>query len=408
MLLPMSYWSDRTSAHSRRSYPSLRKGQHTSDAVVIGGGLAGAAAAYALAHAGLQVMLVEQGRVAAGATAHGTGTIVPEPDTWFRWSAEMRGLRHPKAAWHETHRHAVEFATVLDKQRIHCDLELTSVLVNARTADALATIKKEHAARKAAGVATPWIGAPIAARELGTESEGAIRLHGAAVYDPVRAALGLIGAAEHHGAKVFERSRVMRTTFTRKYADVYLETGARVRTTLIFVATGEPSSLFGQLRRHVKRFDGYVVVTEPMSGPMRREVGPRKTLSLERNDSTRRVRWLAEDRVLFAGAEQKTVATTLRDKALRQRAAELMYELSVRYPIVSGIRAEWAWDVPVVTTLDGLPWIGLHRNYPFHFFSIAHGWHGDALAWFAAKAAVRHVKGEARKEDDACGFLRAL
>jgi glycine/D-amino acid oxidase-like deaminating enzyme len=61
-----------------------------------------------------------------------------------------------------------------------------------------------------------------------------------------------------------------------------------------------------------------------------------------------------------------------------------------------------------VTTPDGLPWIGPHRNYPFHFFALAFGWHGDSLAWHAARSAVRYFKGEATKDDDALSFARYL
>jgi glycine/D-amino acid oxidase-like deaminating enzyme len=59
-------------------------------------------------------------------------------------------------------------------------------------------------------------------------------------------------------------------------------------------------------------------------------------------------------------------------------------------------------------TPDGLPWIGLHRNYPFHFFALAFGWHGESLAWLAAKAAQRHLGGEERPSDDRLGFARYL
>jgi glycine/D-amino acid oxidase-like deaminating enzyme len=62
----------------------------------------------------------------------------------------------------------------------------------------------------------------------------------------------------------------------------------------------------------------------------------------------------------------------------------------------------------VVTTPDGLPWIGGHRNFPFHFFALALGWHGDALAWLAAKAALRQARGEARPTDAILGFARYL
>jgi hypothetical protein len=85
-----------------------------------------------------------------------------------------------------------------------------------------------------------------------------------------------------------------------------------------------------------------------------------------------------------------------------------MYELSVRHPVISGLRAQWGWDLPIVTAADTLPWIGPHRNYPFHFLALAFGWNADGLIWTAAKAALRFAKGEPKREDNALGFARHL
>jgi glycine/D-amino acid oxidase-like deaminating enzyme len=83
-----------------------------------------------------------------------------------------------------------------------------------------------------------------------------------------------------------------------------------------------------------------------------------------------------------------------------------MYQLSLRYPAISGLPAKWGWSLPVMSTADGLPWIGAHRNYPFHFFAMAFGWHGDAFAWHAAKAALRAMDDASTKDDAALSFLR--
>jgi len=149
-------------------------------------------------------------------------------------------------------------------------------------------------------------------------------------------------------------------------------------------------------------------VTQPLNAEMRREAGSRGYSLVERGESSRFLRFLADDRVLFAGVEVKTQPERVREKLMVQRAGQLMYELSLHYPSISGLKAEWAWSLPVVSTLDGLPWVGLHRNYPFHFFGIALGWHGDSISWFTAKAAARHFTGETRTGDDAFTFLRAL
>jgi glycine/D-amino acid oxidase-like deaminating enzyme len=400
------YWAERTADNRRRSYPTFR-GSHTADAVVIGGGLTGATAAYVLANAGMSVMLLEAERLADGSTAGGLGAILPQPDAMFRAVEAVAGRRVARPAWEIAQKSAADFGAALKKLPTKSDVTGSALVINARGSEEAQALRKEQAARRSASVVAPWLSADAARAEIGTDSSGAIRLRDTFLFDPVRAALSLAGAAQAHGAQIFENSPVRRTRFTRKYADVVLSSGT-IRTRGIVIATGEPGSLFAQLRRHVRRLDGYLVVTEPLSAPMRREVGRRESVLTEAGTSPHWLRWLPDDRALFAGGLSAPVPIRQRDKALRPRVAQLMYEFSVRYPAISGLQARWGWNVPVVSTFDGLPWIGPHRNYPFHFFAMAFGWQGDGLAWHAARSALRYFQGNPRREDDAFGFVRHL
>lgn len=400
------YWAERTADNRRRSYPKFR-GSHTADAVVIGGGLTGTTAAYVLANAGMRVMLLEAERLAEGATAGGLGAILPQPDATFRGVESATGRRVARTAWEIARKSAVDFAAALKKLPTRSDVTPAALVINARRSEDAQELRKEQSARRSASLVAPWLSAEAARAETGTDSAGTIRLKDAFHFDPVRAALGLAGAAQAKGAEIFERSAVRRTRFTRKYADVILASGA-IRTRAIVIATGEPGALFGQLRRHVRRLEGYLVVTEPMAAAMRREVGRRSSVLTEAGESPLWVRWLPDDRALVAGGLSVPVPSRQRDKALRPRLAQLMYEFSVRYPSISGLQAGWGWDVPVVSTFDRLPWIGPHRNYPFHFFAMAFGWQGDGLAWHAARAALRYFQGNPRREDDVFGFVRHL
>lgn len=400
------YWAERTPINRRHGYPKFR-GARTADAVVIGGGLTGCAAAYVLAGAGLDVILLEAERLAGGATSGGLGAILPAPDAAYRDVEAAAGRRAARTAWKEAHRSALEFASALRRLRTRCDLTPTSLVVNAPGDADVQPLRREQAARKTAGLDAPWLTGKAVRPELGTDSSGAMRLTGASLYDPVRAALAFARAAASKRARIFERSPVRRTRYTRKDATVVLASGA-IRTRAVVVATGEPGSLFGQLRRHVRRLDGYAVVTEPLSAPMRHETGRRDCVLADAGASPHWLRWLPENRALFAGATGRPVGWQKRDKTLVQRTGQLMYELSVRYPVISGLPARWSWDAPVVSTPHGLPWIGPHRNYPFHFFALAFGWHGDGLSWFAARAALRFAQGSLRREDDVFGFVRYL
>lgn len=400
------YWAERTADNRRRTYPKFR-GRETVDAVVIGGGLTGCAAALALARAHVRVVLLEADRLAGGATAGGCGVIVPQPDAWYRAAEHEAGRRAARVAFEAAQKSSSEFVHVLQGLPTRCDLQPASFLVDTASPGDLAALRKEQAARRDAGLVAPWHSPQASRAEMGSESHGALLWRDGHQYDPVRAALGLAGAAEAAGARIFERSPVRRTTFTRKDAEVVLTSG-RLRTRLVFVATGEPGQLFGQLRRHVRRSTGYAVVTEPLPAAMRRETGKHASIVTDLAEPPHWLRWLSDDRALFAGAASKPVSTQQRDKALVQRTAQLMYELSLRHPIISGLRAAWSWDLPVVTTPDTLPWIGPHRNYPHHFFALAMGWHGDGLIWRAARAAVRQYQREPDRDDAVLGFARYL
>jgi gamma-glutamylputrescine oxidase len=400
------FWADRTAENRRRRYRAFR-GTANADVVVIGGGLTGCTAAYALAAAGFKVVLLEADRLASGSTAGSLGAIVPQPDANYSEVERAIGRRAARIAWKEARRSSREFASVLKKLPAKSDLQPVSVVINARSGPDAQMLRREQTLRKDAGLDAPWLGAAAAAAAVGTDTSGAIRLRDAFQYDPVRAALALARAAESNGAGIFERSEVTRTRFTRKDATVFAA-GGRIQTRAVFVATGEPGPLFRQLNRHVKRLEGFAVVTESLPAAMRGQVRIGGTVLTEAGEAPHWMRWLSDDRILFAGAAGAPVPSRQLEKAVVQRSAELMYELSVRYPAISGLPAAWGWNLPVVSTSDGLPWIGQHRNYPHHFFALALGWHGDSLGWFAARAAARHFRREPRKEDDVFGFLRHL
>jgi len=400
-----SFWAAKATPSGNRG--KVPKGTLTADVVVIGGGFTGCAAAYALAQAGLDVVLLEADRLAAGATEGSMGAILPVPDAALVDVEKSAGKRAARVAFTELRKSALDLAVTLKRLGVRCDLSSTSLLVNAPFTNDAAELKKELAARKALKLDGLWLTPEGARRELATETQGAMRVRDAAVLHPVRATLGLAEAARAKGARIFEHTRVKKTTFTRKNATVAFA-GGSITTRGVVVATGTPGPVFHQLDRHVRTTRGYAVVTEPLPPAMRKLVGAREALYTEGTESPRFLRWLPGNRALFAGLAGPELAAPLRAAAVRQRANQLMYELSLRHPDISGLPPAFGWDLPIVTTADRLPWIGPHRNYPFHFFAVAFGWHGEAFGWLAAKAAARFFTESATKDDYVLGFIRVL
>jgi glycine/D-amino acid oxidase-like deaminating enzyme len=152
----------------------------------------------------------------------------------------------------------------------------------------------------------------------------------------------------------------------------------------------------------------YGVATDSLPAAVRRQLGRRAAAVEDFADPGRLVRWLAEDRLMIKGGRQPEVPARLSDRTLIQRTGQLMYELSLLYPPISGIHPAWAWDSVDYETVDGLPFIGAHRNFPRHLFAFTPARHGAGLAWAAARLLVRRYQGDAMRADEAFGFARIL
>ena len=402
------FWDDRTPPARRPSWPRGPRGKaprepQQTDIVVVGGGLTGAAAAYAFAAAGHQVVLFEAGRIASGATGGSAGLMLPAFDVPFSAHDQLHGLRASRVMWQQARRGALEFAALIRRLGIRCDLDSTSVVTVSQDQKSAA---KEYASRRDAGLEVTRLTANAAARETAM-SGFAMRTPDAFVIDPVRATLGLVSHAEKQGARIHEGTAVMRIKHLPRNKGVVVKTqGGAINAQAVVIATGTPGALVPQLRRHFSVRDTYLVVTDPMPAAMRKAVGARASVVMDAADPPHTVRWLKDDRVLVTGADQAAVPARLREKTLVQRTGQLLYELSLMYPDVSGIQPAFSWDAPLVSTSDGAPYIGPHRNLPGHLFALGFGRHGDGLAWLAARALVRYYEGAPTKEDGVFGFTR--
>jgi glycine/D-amino acid oxidase-like deaminating enzyme len=111
---------------------------------------------------------------------------------------------------------------------------------------------------------------------------------------------------------------------------------------------------------------------------------------------------------MVQGGRQPALAERVRERALVQRTGQLMYELSLLYPAISGLPAASWWDAVDYDTADGLPFLGPHRNFPRHLFAFGSSRHGAGAAWLAARVALRHFQGESSRGDESLGFGRIL
>ena len=398
-------WLHAVPAKKRREFPAFR-GVITHPVVVVGGGMSGAMTAYACASAGMKVILLEAERVGLGGSARATGLFSGEACESYRDLEARAGRRAARAMFESMQTAPRELAATIKRLGIKADLELASSLRVLPPGESDKLIKRELAARGDADLTASWLLPAAVNRLVKIDCAGAIKLPDAGFADPAKLTMAFLAAAIKRGVKVYEKSAVRKVAFTRKTVTAYLDSGA-ITTTNLAICTGEPTSLFKPLKRHLRHEDRYAVLTEPLSAAVRAELGQRGTVLTDTESPAHHLWFTADHRALFAGADQKRPADRLRDKTLVQRTGQLMYELSRLYPAISGAAPAYGWDVPLAHPIDGVLYAGSHRNFPFHHFAFGTS-HDPARAYLASRIILRNIQGRPEKGDEFFSFARNL
>ena len=401
------------------------------EAIIVGGGLTGCTTAYTFAAAGVKVLLLEAGQIGRGATAFSSGWIAEEPGLVFSDLENAVGLRGARYAWQVWRRAALDFIALLRRLDIKCHLEEHGSALVAVTPEQAARLKRDQKARRESGIEASMMNAGAIKSDLGLDAIAAIGSKHGATIDPYRACVGLAAAAADRGAVLYERSPVRKITFNRKIATVMTANG-RIRTKRIVIATGMPTPLFKALARHFWFHTTYAVETEPVPAKIRQQIGVGRSAEASRSSGRSRsakasrsngasrtgvvirdsaqpshiIRWIEDDRLLITGADSEMIVPRLRDKVIVQRTGQLMYELSTLYPEISGIRPDYGWAADYARTAEGLPYLGPHRNYPFHLFAFGDSSRSVTGAYLASRVMLRHHSGELDRGDDVFGFHR--
>jgi glycine/D-amino acid oxidase-like deaminating enzyme len=176
------------------------------DVVVVGGGIAGASAAYHLATAGVDTLLLERERIGEGATARAIGVLSPPMRQPFDETVHFRGEETAREIWDFALRSVAGLGHLLRHrgadEAAGLDLSGGHVLADSHT---LHELEGAFAAMERSGLPVEWLSADRV-RELchGRGLLGGYRLEGGGAIDPGPTTVALADAAHDAGAAVLE------------------------------------------------------------------------------------------------------------------------------------------------------------------------------------------------------------
>lgn len=398
-----SPWIHQFPRTRRPDFPRIR-GEHTCDVVIVGGGLTGCATAYACAMAGLKPLVLDADRIGHGGAGRSAGLLLPEPGPSFRELAQAHGVRGARRAFEAWARGASDGAALLKRLKIPGGIPaVASYLVGFGGNEK--PLRREHAARESGGISSRWLTDRQARAAFRVDAIGAMRLRDGFTVDPYRACVALAQAASRRRARFFERSAVRTVKAARQGVEV--ATGdALIRADTVIVTTGHATAEFKPLRRHFKRRETYLVTTDVVPLATRKLIAPHDLTLRDLQAPHHRIRWTPDHRLVASGADQDETPARTRSAVLVQRTGQLMYELLMMYPAISGLQPKYGWELSYGQTADGLMYIGPHRNYPHHLFALGGGSDSISGAFVAARILTRTLRGQADKADEVFGWTR--
>jgi gamma-glutamylputrescine oxidase len=214
--------------------------------------------------------------------------------------------------------------------------------------------------------------------------QGAGHLH------PLNLALGLAGAAESHGARIFERSAV--TDYRESDGGVTVTTDrGEVQADYLLLAC---NGYLGRLARRIESFqmpiNNFVLATEPLGEARARQINRDDVAVVDSRFVVNYFHNSPDHRLIFGGGENYSPRFP---KDLKRFVRRFMLEV---YPDLDDARIDYAWGGTLAITLKRMPHFG--RRGPV-FWAQGYSGHGVAMANMGGKLIAEALAGDAERFD---------
>jgi gamma-glutamylputrescine oxidase len=393
-------------------------GDMEADIAVIGGGITGVSAAFHLAEAGADFVLLEKDRIGSGATGHSMGGLVPgieQEDIWQ--SVEKYGEDRTKTIWRVSGNAIDEIASLCSKKGIKCDFVRGPALDLVEDRKELGLLDYEHKAAGRCGVETEIIeeGRLRGEVAVGKSVVGALEYKNCAQLNPAAFVNGLAIAIKGHAERLFQGTEVNK--IENDDGSFTITTGkGRLKANKLILATESYTPQLGILKKRMATVRINALATERLDPDLMEKLGFRDKLAWNLGRDYNFIRTTADNRVIIDGGDSLSKAEG--DMPQQKRIMEIHERLIELFPSLSGQGIEFEWsgrmaapiryvpglnegikaisriadirlNLPLVGQIGArmisMPFLGHVKNNPNMFYSAGYIGHGLPLGFLGGK-----------------------
>ena len=351
------------------------------DAVVVGGGYTGLAAARALAAGGASVVVLEARTLGWGASTRNGGIAHPG----YKWGPRALVKRYGPELARRLYRDSVDATEFLGRTirdaRIDAELRFNGYMELASARSHADEFEEEAEIRAEWGIPARVISRERLADEVGTAAyHGGLTIDTGGLLHPGKWFAGLVGLAEAAGARLHEgtRARSIRRQPDGRFV-VTTERGSIHAGDVLVATNGYTDGAAPSLRRRIIPIGSYIIATEPLPEDLAREISPTGRAYFDTRNFLSYWHVSADRRLLFGGRVSFFPTTVDRTaKLLHRRMLEV-------HPQVAGYRVEYSWGGKIGMTFDRMPHIGRSGGLMYAMGCCGSG--VVLLHWLGTKAA---------------------
>ncbi|MCZ8375260.1 MAG: FAD-binding oxidoreductase [Beijerinckiaceae bacterium] len=360
------------------------------DIVVVGGGFTGLSAARTLARKGVDVVVLEAGRVAAEASGRNGGHCNNGLAHDYGSVKARFGLERAQEMYRAFDSGVDLVERIVAEEEIDCDFIRSGKLKLAAKPEHFDKMRKaQELLARDVDADTAVIEPGDLRDEVGTDRyAGGLLYRRSAMMHMGRFGVGLAQAAARAGARIHEKAAV--TAITREAGGFRLTTArGEIRAKEVLLATGAcQNGPFGWFRRRIVPVGSFIIVTEPLGENRARAIMPgRRTCTTSQNIGNY-FRLTADNRLIFGGRARFAMSNPTSD---RKSGEILIRGLAEVFPQLGPCRIDYCWGGLVDMTQDRLPRAGTRDGV---HFAMGYSGHGVQMSTYMGDVMARRMTGE--------------